>query len=185
MTTVKIATTLSEKFQIYRIRYEAWVEELEIEQPYADRENRLLEDPLDERGINFYASKPDGGIAGALRLNCDEFPQGLDGFFHLDRYQTFRPARFGYSSRMVIPPTMRGGLIGIQLFAAMCRHAALIDIPLIFCHGQPHIFALYQRVGFKRCGEDFQLPLRNAGVHTPMVLNVADVLANHSRLKAS
>ena len=65
---VCIARSSEQLEQIYRFRYEIYVEEMARKQHHVDHENRTIVDPLDQRAFNFFALRNDS-LAGIVRVN--------------------------------------------------------------------------------------------------------------------
>ena len=113
---------------IYRLRYEVYVEEMGRRQRYADRDRRLLEEPLDEDAIHLAAfERAGGGPLGALRLHLSARSR-LEVFEQLYGLSagSFGP-RAMVITRLITQPRARGGRASAGLLLARAAYRLALE----------------------------------------------------------
>ena len=68
MLEIRLAKTPKEKEQVFKLRYQIYVEELGYTQHYANHEQKRIEEPLDKSGHIFVALK-NCNLVGTARSN--------------------------------------------------------------------------------------------------------------------
>ncbi len=149
--TFHIAKTEEERAQIYRLRYEVYVEEMHIFGRVADHERRILSGPDDAHARLLYAKYGDTMIA-SMRINL-----GKDAPFSAELEQTYNLSRF-YSgldksqmlvlTRFMVKKEFRGSQLAFRMIEQVARICVEEDIELAVCDCQPHLVRYYQRMGF-------------------------------------
>ena len=146
------AQTQSEIAEIYRLRYEVYVEEMHIFGDLADHDNRMLYGQNDEHCRLLYA-KVDDKIVASIRLNL-----GKDGPFTEELKQTYNLERFNdvvrdeqllVLTRFMVREEYRGSSIAHQMICKVGELCLKEDIEISVCDCQPHLVRYYQRMGFR------------------------------------
>src|SRR5262245_2669306 len=141
------AETEEEKFAVYRLRYDIYVEEMGRYRGAADHERRLLVEPEDHTARIFYAA-PGGEVVATSRLSW-----GGDAPFsarQIDQYQLtpflaeLPPEAIVVGERAMIVRRLRGGPIYEQLVATSRRFIQENRVQLLFGACEPHLLSLYK-----------------------------------------
>ena len=176
---IGITKTEKEKNEIYRLRYQIYVEEMSWQVVSIDHSKKLLFDELDDWGILLYA-KVGEEIIGTLRINIGtitDFPLHKRHILSLDRFQKFyknnQPANFAYSSILMVTPPYRNSMASYLLlekgYEIYCNH----QVQFSFCVCGFHLLRFYEQLGTRRFGKNFIDP--DYGILTPVVLLVDDI----------
>src|SRR5437870_4536158 len=118
---VTIATTDAEKEEIYRLRYEVYIEEMDGEQRHAEADviERRFQDELDDHAIQFYV-RQDGKILGCARLNLRrDGPWECEDRFELEKFAPAYPTQIAIASRFALHPAVRGSVAMKELSYAV------------------------------------------------------------------
>ncbi|SCM81044.1 Cyclic nucleotide-binding protein [uncultured Sporomusa sp.] len=174
-----VAKTPAEKREIYRFRYQIYVEEMSKNLAEADHNNKLLYDELDEWAILLYA-KIGSEIIATYRINIGtmtDFPQEVIKFLALDTLSNYviehGSPKFAYATKVMVTPAHRSSP-ALYLLMAKCYE--------ICCYKQArfllgacnfHLLRLYEQLGFRRYYKNFLYP--GYGLLVPLVLLIDDV----------
>jgi len=178
--SVGVATTFKEKRDIYRLRYQIYVEEMAMQFTSVDHHHKLLYDEMDKWGVLLYA-KYGSEIVGTMRINigkAEEFPEDLAKFLELDRFKRFYGKndiqKFSYTSKLMVSPYYRNStvlhLLTAKGYEIYCEHQSQFNFGV--CNF--HLLPLYEQFGHRRYRESFTAPGYD-GVLMPFVLLVDDV----------
>ncbi|HEY3424463.1 MAG TPA: cyclic nucleotide-binding domain-containing protein [Negativicutes bacterium] len=174
-----IASTPSEKREIYHFRYQIYVEEMSKHIEKVDFANKLLYDELDEWGILLYARIGSELIATA-RINIgtlDKFPLEEVEFLSLDTFQDCYTEsgdhQFAFITKVMVTPTQRSSqafyLLIAKCYELCCRH----EVQFMFGICNSHLIRLYEKMGTQRYSKNFVLP--GYGLQSPLVLLINDI----------
>jgi Cyclic nucleotide-binding domain/Acetyltransferase (GNAT) domain len=180
---VSFAVSEQEKFRIYRLRYQVYVEEMGRQLPSADHKNRLVFDELDEKGFLVYA-QAGSEVIGTIRQNigtAEEFSPELVCMFCMDIFRTFDKGRhkFCFTSKYIVAPAYRRSSTAYLVVAwsyEFWRDGG--EIQFCFAGCNPNMIPLYERLGFRRFADNFYVP--EYGCMVPLVL----VMEDESHLRA-
>jgi predicted GNAT family N-acyltransferase len=173
---VRLARAASELTQIYRLRYEVYVEEMNTFGAVADHSARLLRDPGDD-GSRLLTASLDGRVIGTLRLTF-----GSDGPFGADVEDTYsltlfagvaQPTDMVVFSRLIVARAHRRGPVPGRLLAAGARMTYDQDAELAFCDCSPHLLGFYHRLGFRSYRSPYVDP--HLALQVPLVMITNDV----------
>ncbi len=149
---------------IQKLRYKVYAEELKLPLACMNHSRRLLSDPMDEPAIHILA-KTNDALSGAIRLNLDNVPQGLE----LSLGIASLPRPFMYCARLFVLPEWRGTAVMNCLTRAGFDQVAKCGAAVAICHCYPHLQKLYRRMGFRPYGTPFAIPgLEYLGEQIPM-----------------
>src|SRR2546427_9870626 len=118
---VIIATTEAEKEEIYRLRYEVYIEEMKGERRHTEANvaERRFRDELDDYAVQFYV-RQDGKVLGCVRLNLRrDGPWECEDRFELEKFAPAYPTQIAMASRFAVHPGARGSVIMMQLSSAV------------------------------------------------------------------
>jgi len=176
--TVQIASSKAEREEIYRLRYDIYIEEMEGRERHseADPHARQFSDDWDVHAHHFYASQ-DGRMVGSARLLFRrDGPFECESQFELKRFEPAFPDHVSMSSRMAVHPGLRGSHLLKNLACAMFTFARdhAIRFDFIDCH--PRLLPLYSRLGYRIYRPGFNHPKYTYVVPMVLVLDDADYL---------
>ncbi len=178
--SVGIATTLSEKEAIYRLRYQIYVEEMSMNLTSVDHNNTFLYDELDNWSILLYA-KAGLQLIGTIRINIgqlSEFPSDLAQFLSLNIFQKFyeetdSPGQFAYCSKLMVSPYYRN-TAALYLLTARAYEIGCSKVQFCFGVCNIHLLRLYEQIGWRRLGQTFTAPGYD-GILIPLFLLMDDI----------
>lgn len=172
---IKVAQSEEEREQVFRLRYDTYVAEMNMFAPVADHVAHRLTDSHDEHSQLLIASAG-GEPVGTLRLTfgadgafSDEFQAtyGMDAFFPVVPGEAMV-----VSTRFIVRAAYRGTALPFQLIAAATRIGAARGVELAFCDCQPHLLNLYMRLGFRVYRPTYNDP--HMALMVPLVMIVGD-----------
>jgi predicted GNAT family N-acyltransferase len=172
---VRMAMTGPEREEIYRLRYQVYIEEMNGAQRHdeADVAARQLRDEWDERAYHFYVSQEGMTVACARILLRRDGPLECEDQFELKEFGPAYPNHICMTSRLALHPQTRGRHLLKQLTCAMYQFACEQNIQFSFIDCHSRLLPLYTRLGFRTYRHGF-----NHSKYTyviPMVLVVNDV----------
>ena len=174
---IKIATTDAERNAIFRLRYEIYVEEMQIFGAVADHTLRMLADIHDPTARLMYATV-DGEIVATLRLNLGKDAPFTDEFketYNLDRFrQEMTDEQIMILTRFMVKKEHRGSSIAFRMIAEVAQLGLDEGIDVALCDCQPHLIRYYTRIGFR----NYECPVYNDpefGIMVPMAFVYGDV----------
>lgn len=177
---IDIATTAKEKEQVYRLRYQIYVEEMGRRISRVNHRRRLLYDDMDDWGLLFYA-RAGGELVGTVRLHIgfsDDFPPELVAPMAMDRFHEFRSSDgashpLSFASKGMISPHYRKSrahhLLCTHYYQA-CRSQGVL---FHFSGGAPALVAMHEHLGARRYKSNFFVP--DYGCMVPFVTLLDDI----------
>lgn len=176
---IRIATTPEEMEQVYRLRYQCYIEELGWKYDQANGKTKELRDSLDMAATIYYAT--DGGRMVATY--CLHFAGGFElpaewrHCFALDQFAAFPESSLSFSSRLMVLPEYRGSTLVPRMLMKAYEEGWRHGTRFNFCFCRPRLIDLYERLGFVRYKDNILDPAQ--GYMAPMVLLNED--AEHLR----
>lgn len=174
---VTVTTSAQDKLQIYRLRYQVYIEEMGRKLSGADHENGLLYDELDDWSY-LVSAKIGAKVIGSVRLNigrAENFPENLVSTLLMNKFQTFGNGQHNlcFASKYIVSPAYRttraGGLL-LGCLDDICRQHQ-VQINLAGCN--PHLITFYEKVGYRRFTDSFNVP--EYGRMVPLAWIVEDI----------
>lgn len=176
--TIEVMAALddSRKREVYRFRYQVYVEELALNPPGTDRTSDEVRDDLDESATN-YLLRRDGEIVGSLRVlnlgNLDDLTALVEKFSLEPALDAFQPREIVTTSRFMLHPQLRHGKAILALMRKAFEEARAAGARLNFGDCSPHMLPLYEHLGYRRYGAAFNDP--DFGYKLPIVMLLGDV----------
>lgn len=181
---VGIATTPEEKQEIYRFRYQIYIEEMAKNLQDADYKNKMIYDELDDWAFLLYA-KIGSELIATARINvgtASRFPEELVKLLSLDKFQNSPPQRsvdqsFSYCAKLMVSPMHRSSP-ALYLLIAKCYEISVehqVQFVFLLCHF--YLLRLYEQIGFHRYTKNVFCP--GYGIVNPIVFVPDD--AQHLR----
>ncbi len=176
---IRIATEPWEKREIYRLRYEVYVQEMAKPLGSTVNKEKLLYDSLDKSSILLYAQ--DGSnIVATIRLSIaaeEDYPSELVKAFCMDKFlalHTDMPNRhFGLGTKLAVKTQYRNSpalyLIITEAYRLLREH----NVQICFTGCNPYLISLYERMGFRKFAGNFTDP--GYGLLVALVMVVEDI----------
>jgi N-acyl-L-homoserine lactone synthetase len=153
-----------------RLRYKVYCDELHRRSPFADHENKVISDDLDEAGHTFVAVKK-GETIGTGRVNIpSEGSVGLYEELYGMTGSKHHPQGTAVITKFIVSKAHRGGPTSIKLIAAFARFTVRNSIKEVFIDSVPALLPYYKAIGFRPGREPF-LHQEN-GISHPLVLDL-------------
>ncbi len=172
---VGFTTDVKRKEQIYRFRYEVYIEELGKSFEEADDEKRWLKDDLDETAILFYVES-EGKIIASSRMNHGKttcFSEKWKKLYRLDKFSNYDMENISLSSRIMVANEWRGSLALGSMLSEIYLYARREGVKFDFCNCSPFLLEFYEHLGYRRYIEGFVD--EDTGYHLPLVFMVEDI----------
>ncbi len=138
-----------------RLRYDVYCLELGRSSPYANHDESILRDQLDDHGYVFLARKANNSI-GTLRLNFSSKGNlGILTDLYRMKDSPYYPNECGICTKFIISKSSRGGNAAISLIAAAADFGLRQGIKECYIDCVPGLLHYYQAMGFRVSGEQF------------------------------
>lgn len=170
MIRIGLITTEAELQQVFRLRYDAYVEELGATMEHADHQAKALYDEWDITADIIGAWHNDE-LVGCLRINYSSNT-------NLAEYEPFihplakKTGVVAVTSKLVVAKAYRGTLVSARLCQAGFTQLQARGVHLNYLTCRSSLVEMYSRLGFRMCGAGVFHP--EAGWVLPMVLLVQD-----------
>ena len=167
--------------EIGRFRYGIFVEEQGLKDPYADHENRIVTDPLDETAHQITARKNGRLIAvGRANIIREGEHREATAIYHLDDFGPNYREITSLSTRLMIAPDYRGGRLTAQMMIEGLRivSTAKCDWCVALC--RPDLKEFFQRMGFEPHMDHIEHP--HFGDRSLMKYNIKSPRLGSSRI---
>lgn len=151
MLEIRLAQTPEEKEQVFKLRYQTYVEELGYTQNYANHQQHKIEEPLDKLGNIFVAFK-DGELVGTVRCN---YARSSDLEYYVALYKmseiakNVHPNNTSISTKLMTKTHLRGSTMALRIMQANYNQLLLDQIKFDFIDCEPHMIAFFQRLGYQ------------------------------------
>lgn len=175
---VHVAESQLEKREVYRFRYQVFVEEMKKSIKIAEQNAGMLIDPMDDQSLLLYAHN-DTGIVGTLRLtfgNAGQFPQELAEIFCMEQFQMLggdTDKKLCLTTKLAIKEGFRGSQVLYMLMSKAYELARTSRTKFAYGGCNPHLVALNEQMGFRRFARNFTDP--GYGLLIPLVMVVEDL----------
>jgi hypothetical protein len=172
-----LAETEEEKREVYRFRYEVYVEEMGRYRGTADHQNRWLVEPEDEYSRIFYA-RQDGRVVACSRLTWGgdaPFSRRQIEQYDLEPFLAEVPVEaIAVGERAMVVKHLRGTDIYQQLGRKGSSFVSEKRIQLLFAACEPHLLSLYLGLGSRTYARR-NINSPEAGYLIPIVTVTEDV----------
>lgn len=175
---IGIAATPEEKREIYRFRYQTYVEEMAKHIMGIDHTHKLLYDDMDDWGLILYA-KVGSELIGTARINIGtvgDFSKEVAAFLSLDTFQDcpkVQGRQFSFVTKIMVLPAYRNSPVFYMLIAKCYELSYRNQIDFIFGICNYHLIRIYEKLGMHRYFKNFELP--GYGLQAPLVMLVNDI----------
>jgi CRP-like cAMP-binding protein len=175
ISEINIAETDAEKQEIYRLRYQLYIEEMSGGSRHreADVATRQLRDESDEDAIQFYG-RQDGRLMICARTNIRGIhPLECEDQLEMRNFGTAFPDQVTLSSRLALHPKLQGSFVLKRLLCRMYQFWREHEISFDFIDCHPRLLPLYSRLGWRLYKPGFKHPKYTYVI--PMVLVLDDM----------
>jgi hypothetical protein len=174
---IHLAVSDAEKREVYRFRYDIYVEEMGRYKSTADHANRLLIEPEDDTARIFYACQ-EGKVVGTARFNWGSdapLSKRQIEHYHLQPFLDEVPAdAIAVAERGMVAPELRGSDLFDRMGEQFRAFTAEKRIQLIFGACEPHLLSLYIGNG-QRTYSERNINSAESGYLIPLVIVSEDV----------
>ncbi len=171
------AITPEQRLEVYRFRYDVYVEEMGRYRSIADHDQRTFAEPEDETARVFYATDGEN-IVATMRLNwggdapiCDRQVKQYD----LARFLKDIPCeQMIVGERFMVVRSQRGTDLIFRLFQTYLKFVNDNRVQLMFGDCEPHLLNLYLGMGFRTYAER-NVNSKETGYLVPLVFVPEDI----------
>jgi hypothetical protein len=164
----------AEKFSVFRLRYDIYVKEMNRVQKYADHDQQIIREPLDEDAVIFGAFDH-GKLVGTIRVNytntCDvgEYVK----WYRMSEFRPFFPSRTSVTTKLMLSPQYRSTAITVRFAKAVYEAGLSAGVCFDFMDCNSHLVPYFEKIGYRQVFPNVLHP-EYGDVH-PMVFVYGDV----------
>lgn len=157
---------------LFRFRYEVYVEELHRKQSYACHDTRTIEDPLDATGHHGIVHK-DGEIIACVRLNIvrEGGVQPYFDFYEMGRLPKAEQITASICTRNMVAKPYRNTGVSVRMLKLIYLHGIENGVTTCFMDVNEPLIGLFQKFGYKAL---FEKEHPDYGLVTVMRLDALD-----------
>ncbi|MDA0367521.1 MAG: cyclic nucleotide-binding domain-containing protein [Proteobacteria bacterium] len=177
------AKSEEDRHRIYMFRYRTLVQELGGDSVFAFHDTKTISDPLDDNAIHLYLTA-DSQVIASIRINSGRitrFPEKVKTNYQLGKFSDFEVGGLSLTTRFTVAKKWAQSQIIKVLLGAAYKTQRHLGSRFDFASCPPALVPLYEQMGYRRYGENFESDDREYQV--PMVLLMEDV--THLRENAS
>ena len=158
---VHIAETEKQRYDIYRFRYQLYIETLKRSSSGAIPSERILRECFDHRSILLYSETPDGKIAGTVSLLQGPFEAAVKQriqteFIEQIQHPKIDPKNLFYISKFMVANDQRKASVGNALLLASFCHSSKLGGVVGFIHCSKAIIRYFKKWGCVQYGVPFE-----------------------------
>jgi CRP-like cAMP-binding protein len=175
ISEINIAETEAEKQEIYRLRYQLYIEEMNggSRHTEANAAARQLRDESDQDAIQFYG-RQDGELMICARTNIrGVHPLECEDQLEMRNFGSAFPNQVTLSSRLALHPKLQGSFVLKRVLCRMYQFWREHEIRFDFIDCHPRLLPLYSRLGWRLYKPGFKHPKYTYVI--PMVLVLDDL----------
>ncbi|SCM82550.1 conserved hypothetical protein [uncultured Sporomusa sp.] len=176
---IRIATHSWEKNEIYRLRYQVYVQEMDKALRPAIKKDNQVSDSLDNTSILLYAQSG-REIIGTMRLTvaaAEDYPHSLAETFHMHTIKAlsnnFPNPLLGLGTKLAVAAEYRNSPVLFFLLAEAYQIVRRQNVQFLFGGCNPSLIPLYERIGFRRFTRNFTDP--GYGLLVPLAIVLEDI----------
>ena len=173
--TVHTASTQAEKEEIFRLRYQVYIEEMDGARRHqeANSLSRQFRDDWDDHAYHLYVRQGDM-MVGCVRINMPaDGALECEDYFGLEQFAPAFPDHVSIISRLALHPEVRGNAVLTRLLRNIYDMLREKGVRFAFLDCHPKLIPLYSRLGFRIYRPGFKHPKYTFVI--PMVLVMDDV----------
>ena len=160
MAEIRLAESEEERLEVYRFRYSVYVDEMGLNESYADHARKIIRDPLDGPQSLLLAAWDGGRVVGTTRTNLIR-----DGGFgrYLEYYRLLGQSvdelqDTSISTRIMIHPAFRRTPLTVRLTCVCFRWMLDQGVKTDFCDCVPVVVPFFSGLGYHVQFADFIHP---------------------------
>jgi hypothetical protein len=174
MAEIRLAESEEERLAVYRFRYAVYVEEMGLDESYADHDRKIIKDTLDGPQAMLLAAWDGDRVVGTTRTNLVR-NGGIGNYLEYYRL-TDRPHAelqdTSISTRIMIHPQFRRTPLTVRLTCDCFRWMLEQGVKTDYCDCEPEVVKFFTGLGYKEQFADFYHP--EFGLGSVMRLDVHD-----------
>jgi hypothetical protein len=148
-----IAETREDFADVFRLRYDVYIDEQSKHYATADHENRVFTDELDEmQGTTIIVRDATGAPSATVRCTHLSDPAAYEYFervFSLGRFHEWRREQLVVCSRLAVAPNYRRTHAGRAAFEGIYRHELSRGVLMCFQYCASPLRMLFRHYGFR------------------------------------
>jgi hypothetical protein len=175
MAEIRLAESDEERLAVYRLRYSIYVEEMGLDESYADHQRKLITDSLDGPKAMILAAWDGDRVVGTTRSNLIR-DGGIGNYLEYYRLSKLPPetlAESSVSTRIMVHRDFRRTPLTARLACEGFRWLLSHGIHADFCDCDPKVVKFFTGLGYKVEFDDFDHP--EFGLGSVMRLPVQDL----------
>ena len=135
---------------VYKFRYRVYEEEMHRNDRYADHDNKIIKDDLDDHAY-IIAAIEDGKTIGTARVNfcADGDPGRYLEFYELDTVGDDYPDKVAFSTRIMVDEKLRGGTLPLLISVECFKLGIDRKIRWCFCDCNEHLLPFFKKLGYE------------------------------------
>ena len=169
------AKTEEDRHRISLFRYHTIVQEMGGDSVHADHDERTISDPLDEKAIHLYLTA-DNQVIASIRITSGKiakFPKKVRENYQLDGFSDFDETSMTLTTHFTVAKKWGQRQVIRVLLGAAYKTQRHLGSRFDFASCPPALVPLYEQMGYRRYGENFESDDREYQV--PLVLLMEDV----------
>ncbi|WP_371364474.1 hypothetical protein SRRS_51740 [Sporomusa rhizae] len=177
---VRIATQTWEKKEVYKLRYDVYVAEMDKPLDRSIQGAKQITDALDDQSYLIYV-QAGSEIVATQRItiaSAKDYPADLSNAFHMQKFNAVFPhslnPKLGLGTKLAIKAPFRNSPAFYLILTEAYRLLRSENSSLIFTGGNPYVIPLYERVGFRRYAGNFTDPGYSLLIPLVMLLEDTD-----------
>lgn len=175
---IHIATQPWEKREVYKLRYDVYVQEMSKPLGSIVNKGKQIHDSLDDRSILLYA-QAGSNIVATMRLTIatiEDYPGDLLDIFHMHKFKALYTGiatpLLSLGTKLAVIAQYRNSPALFLLIAETYRILRQQKVQFFFGGCNPNMIPLYERIGFRRFTRNFTDP--GYGLLVPLVVIMED-----------
>ena len=152
---IRLAKTIEEREEIFKLRYEVFVEEIGYNLSHADNIKKIIREPLDN-SAKIFAIFRNKQVISTLRINLSR-NSDLGFYSQIYKMQTLagtaHPQYTSISNYLIVKKEFRGSPIILDLARIFYEQLLLEGIKYDFLDCETYMLPFYSRLGYKNMGE--------------------------------
>ena len=169
------AKTEEERHRIYLFRFRTLVQEMGGDSVHANHEDKTVSDPLDEKALHLFLTA-DGQVIASIRITSGriaKFPKNVRKNYQFDSFSDFDESSLSLTTHFTVAKKWRQSQVIRVLLGAAYKTQRHLGSRFDFASCPPALVPLYEQMGYRRYGENFESDDREYQV--PLVLLMEDV----------
>lgn len=185
MWEIKLAETTEEREQVFRLRYDVYVEEMGRNLLYADHKHKRLEEALDG-SAKIFAAYQDGQAIGTIRNNL-AVNSNLEYYPEIYKMQetvgNAHPYYTSISTKLMIRREFRASNLFLDLFQALYKHLLVERVKFDFGDCDFPVTVFFQRLGYQVIGKVEHPEYGEGNILMLEIFNLEHLEKTHSPLR--